>query len=360
MNSSLQEMDRAQWRASLMAKAIEIAGTASGTPDNLTLVAMFDDELEAFAGYVLDASGRVDAGYRQGWEDVRDALGLRGNLPVSNAQYHASVLMPKLREVIRAATPVPEGWVVDRNEDGEVRVCGPSGSPGGMHPRADSGPLAERLLHALATALIDAAAPQPAGECCDTPAYCSSVRRCTAQDEARAVTKPAGEAKSPADPLPNWCRTCGRLWRDPLGALCPDAIHRRRNSSNPPEPAHSAPADVDVLDWITDDMSGNQIVDQVRIQAQFSRIEDDEIVKALEIALDRLRLSAPASVKDCLTTADVEALGKAIFEAHFEQYVGTSLWPMRGWDEVEQSTRDHWTQIARRLSVQQAGKGEGA
>lgn len=107
MNDTPSTEHGARWRASLLAKAIEIAGTASGTPDNRTLVAMFDDELEAFAGYVLDASGRVDAGYRQGWEDVRDALGLRGNLPVSNAQYHASVLMPKLREVIRAATPVP-------------------------------------------------------------------------------------------------------------------------------------------------------------------------------------------------------------------------------------------------------------
>ena len=52
----------------------------------------------------------------------------------------------------------------------------------------------------------------------------------------------------------------------------------------------------------------------------------------------------------CSVPADVEALGKAIFEAHREQYVGTSLWPMRRWDEVEQSTRDHWTKVARRLS----------
>ena len=67
-------------------------------------------------------------------------------------------LLAKLRAVTMAAgraDAVPEGWTVDRNEDGEVRVIGPDG---GMHPRADKGQQAERLLHSLATALIASAA----------------------------------------------------------------------------------------------------------------------------------------------------------------------------------------------------------
>lgn len=61
------------------------------------------------------------------------------------------------REAAGRAGAVPAGWVVDRNEDGEVRVVGPDG---GMHPRADHGPQSERLLHALAAAMIAAPLPQ--------------------------------------------------------------------------------------------------------------------------------------------------------------------------------------------------------
>lgn len=49
-------------------------------------------------------------------------------------------------------------------------------------------------------------------------------------------------------------------------------------------------------------------------------------------------------------TGDAEALARKIFEAHREQCRRTPLWPMSTWDECEQSTRDHWTNIARRLA----------
>lgn len=51
-------------------------------------------------------------------------------------------------------------------------------------------------------------------------------------------------------------------------------------------PAHNGQSEG--VDWITDDMSSRHIIDQVRIQAQFSRLEDAEISSALEIALRRL------------------------------------------------------------------------
>ena len=89
-------------------------------------------------------------------------------------------LLAKLRAVTMAAgraDAVPEGWTVDRNEDGEVRVIGPDG---GMHPRADKGQQAERLLHSLATALIaSAAVNQPMttqGEAVVRDDYFSSLR----------------------------------------------------------------------------------------------------------------------------------------------------------------------------------------
>lgn len=117
------------------------------------------------------------------------------------------------------------------------------------------------------------------------------------------VTVPAGEAV-PRDALATLAdlRICFASWQPDVCVLgnvrAGDAV-KALDSVLRPEPAHSAPAASDALslDWITDDMSGIQIVDQVRIQAQFSRIEDDEIVRALGVAVRRLS-GAQQAAKD--------------------------------------------------------------
>lgn len=84
-----------------------------------------------------------------------------------------------------------------------------------------------------------------------------------------------------------------------------------------PAPACPATADVEALDWITDDMSGIQIVDQVRIQAQFSRIEDDEIVRALEVAIRRLsgaQQTRPAPWNPPSIPADTDEAAMVVIE----------------------------------------------
>lgn len=48
------------------------------------------------------------------------------------------------------------------------------------------------------------------------------------------------------------------------------------------------------VDWITPEMTGTHIVDQVRMMLMFSRIEDDEAERALAIALNRIAAPAPA------------------------------------------------------------------
>ena len=178
-----------------------------------------------------------------------------------------------------------------------------------------SDPMGERnrFYGGIYSAML-AAAPQPAGEAVPRNDLVPGVMRCAkcafqlhrVTLYVRSGTTGAGD--SDTEPCPNGC---GPLWPVTWRQWAEEAQEYAQRLQGEldalkAEPAPSAPADVEALDWITDDMSGIQIVDQVRIQAQFSRIEDDEIVKALEIALDRLRLSAPAAVKDCLTTAEME------------------------------------------------------
>ena len=57
----------------------------------------------------------------------------------------------------------------------------------------------------------------------------------------------------------------------------------------PGDPRDPLPAgQPDGVDWVTDEMPGEHLIDQVRMRAQFGRIEDDEIVAVLSIALRRL------------------------------------------------------------------------
>lgn len=94
---------------------------------------------------------------------------------------------------------------------------------------------------------LSARSAVPNGDCCDTPAYCSSVRRCTAQDEARASPQPADKRAVP-DMSKSWperdymcvCAHCGETfigWK--RQAVC-------RGCASP-EPAPSEPADVEAL-----------------------------------------------------------------------------------------------------------------
>ena len=263
----------ARWRASLLAKAIEIAGTASGTPDNRTLVAMFDDELEAFAGYVLDASGRVDAGYRQGWEEVRDALGLRGNLPVSNAQYHASVLMPKLREVIRAATPVPVESL-------------------GRVPRAEHSP--PRAVPNMSKSWPDRDYMCVCSQCGDT--FIGWKR----QAVCRGCASPESAPSAPAD----WNVDSSLETWFPYTAERLKALEAENEKLKAQQASAPALADVEEIALAVESIP-------VPPSKQFEcGWRDDEIWRwALRSAAAMIRLSsAPAAVKDCLTTADVEAL----------------------------------------------------
>lgn len=59
--------------------------------------------------------------------------------------------------------------------------------------------------------------------------------------------------------------------------------------------AQPKPADGGAVDWITPEMSGAYIVDQVRMQLMFSRIEDNEAERALAIALERMHSPAAAT-----------------------------------------------------------------
>lgn len=63
------------------------------------------------------------------------------------------------------------------------------------------------------------------------------------------------------------------------------------------------------VEWVTDEMTGAHLIDQVRMRAQFGRIEDDEIVAVLSIALQRLAdKRETAVVKQDLTTGQREGV----------------------------------------------------
>jgi len=207
---------------------------------------------------------------------------------------------------LAARGAVPEGWrdVLKRAREG-LGAGGALGVPGSRQRELEieiGGAMIDHIEDALAEL---AAAPQPEGE---------------------AVHKPLSET----------------MYRGPAH---PDNTERLKDRRFIAEPAPSAPAGVEAL--------AREVSD---FKPEDGWTRDDLVVMSPENLREfARRLSATAVVKDCLTTADVGALAKAIFEAHREQYVGTSLWPMRGWDEIEQSTRDHWTKVARRLyGAQQA------
>lgn len=183
---------------------------------------------------------------------------------------------------LSARAAVPEGWVIERVDDGQLRVFGPPGSPGGMYPRPDAGPLSERLLHALAAALL-AAAPQPAGE----------VPKC-----ARCSSSTA--------------------------AACDDIGCGFLSSGN------GAPGTA----------------------SEYARGRSD----GWDAAILKCKQAAAAAVKDCLTTADVEALAEAIyktanqFDAHRKGL--PSEW--EDWaDEVSRELRGHVAAVRRLSSAQQ-------
>jgi len=205
-----------------------------------------------------------------------------------------------------------------------------------------------------------------------------------------AAPQPAGEVQH----VYKRCGMCGFFGEEDPIEGCPRCGWDEMRDTTPSEPTPSAPADVEALArqaiearnaWLDKNpgdavggmiaalelarrLSAPAAVTQAPagVEALARLIADDGFACTFQsmgqyrsaLLREVRRLSAPAAVKDFLTTADVEALGKAIFEAHREQCVGTSLWPMRGWDEVEQSTRDHWTHIARRLSGAQQAEPE--
>ena len=43
-----------------------------------------------------------------------------------------------------------------------------------------------------------------------------------------------------ATPPPNWCRTCGKHWSDPMAVLCSDGIHNPNKPTTPPAQAAEA------------------------------------------------------------------------------------------------------------------------
>lgn len=90
---------------------------------------------------------------------------------------------------------VPEGWRIWRDAKVSViSIIPPNGEGRAIAAAAGGLP---GLLYALAEAML-AAAPAPEADeyadCCDTPAYCSSVRRCTAKDAAPEAERAKGEA----------------------------------------------------------------------------------------------------------------------------------------------------------------------
>lgn len=213
-----------------------------------------------------------------------------------------------------------------------------------------------------------AAAPQPAGEVVEmSPEFTDSARGAIAwvlwhhQGGHSPIGQPLRFAlgMGAGESLPEHLIADAKRWAESVGATS-DEFHRYRV---PPEPAPSAPAATGKeLLQVAD---AEALAKPMMLEVAFDFADNPrpyhslacpadtngELYRALKVlAAEARRLAALAAAKDCLTTADMEGLAKAIFEAHREQYVGTSLWPMRGWDDVEQSTRDHWTHIARRLS----------
>jgi len=43
-----------------------------------------------------------------------------------------------------------------------------------------------------------------------------------------------------ATPPPNWCRTCGKHWSDPMAVLCSDGIHNPNKATPPAQAAEAA------------------------------------------------------------------------------------------------------------------------
>lgn len=227
---------------------------------------------------------------------------------------------------ISARDAVPEGWALVPVKPTKFMMD--AAIPPGRQDQTG------RREFAIWQAML-AAAPQPAGEDAQPEVW---INRCPVNHDRRA-TCPRCESSRP-----------------------PGAKHGQPVSA-PPEPAPSAPAATGKeLLQVAD---AEALAKPMMLEVAFDFADNPrpyhslacpadtngELYRALKVlAAEARRLAALAAAKDCLTTADMEGLAKAIFEAHREQYVGTSLWPMRGWDDVEQSTRDHWTHIARRLS----------
>jgi hypothetical protein len=109
------------------------------------------------------------------------------------------------------------------------------------------------------------------------------------------------------------------------------------------------------VDWITEEMTGAHLIDQVRMRAQFGRIEDDEIVAVLGIALRRLA-SARKGEGDEWLSGDWRVSGDAqhIFNSNFDTDVMLAL---SGDFEGCQHRHDVANAIVRRLSsAQQPGE----
>ena len=68
----------------------------------------------------------------------------------------------------KRAMNFPPGWSISKNDDGTVGVvCHSANSPGGDIAIRNAGRLEQRLLHALACAIVDAAAPANPCRCID-------------------------------------------------------------------------------------------------------------------------------------------------------------------------------------------------
>lgn len=177
---------------------------------------------------VNDDEGCFPAGGNRGWR-----------VQCGNPSCTANVIHDSRDEAVRAWNrraplhgAVPEGWqlvprVADVNMVNAARAAGAVFGFGHHYEKAlAAAPAPEADQHA---------------DCCDTPAYCSSVRRCTAKDAAPEAERAEGEAV---------CADCGwsGKWPDSDSGrrgACPVCAEGALVEPSPAPPPAGQPEGVD-------------------------------------------------------------------------------------------------------------------
>lgn len=81
---------------------------------------------------------------------------------------------------------------------------------------------------------------------CDRP-ECLKAQRDELRDRLEGL-----DAEKGGEPPPNWCRTCGKHWSDPMAIFCSDGIHNPNKPTTPPAQAAEAVLDKARMDWLSE------------------------------------------------------------------------------------------------------------